>query len=63
MTNTTYCDEEKQKECEHWDAEIGECKYLRTDGTCFIGGIEKDYEKKDEQSQCVALYSYRNVVA
>ena len=50
MTNTTYCDEEKQKECEHWDAEIGECKYLRTDGTCFIGGIEKDYEKKDEQS-------------
>ncbi len=47
MTNLTYCTEEKQKDCEHWDAEIDDCEYLRSDGTCFIGGIEETYEKPE----------------
>lgn len=50
MSNLTYCTEEKRKACEHWDAEIGDCRYMRKDKdkSCFIGGIEKNYEKKDE---------------
>ena len=48
MTNATYCDEEKQKNCEHWDIKASDCEYRRKDGSCFIGGIEKNYEKKDD---------------
>lgn len=48
MSNTTYCTEAKQKTCEHWDAETDHCDYMRKDKSCFIGGIEKNYEKKDE---------------
>jgi hypothetical protein len=47
MANTTYCTEEKQKTCEHWNVETGSCKYMRPNGTCFIAGIENQYEKKD----------------
>ncbi len=51
MTNATYCDKEKQEECEHWDAEINDCKYKRLDDSCFIAGIEEKYtEEDDEQS-------------
>ena len=48
---TTYCDEEKQKECDHWNAEISECEYKRPNGSCFIGGIENLYIKDEEEKE------------
>jgi hypothetical protein len=49
MTNATYCDSERQKDCEHWDADNKKCEYMRKDKTCFIGGIEKKYEKRHRE--------------
>jgi hypothetical protein len=48
VTSATYCTKEKQKTCEHWDNKTHDCEYRRKDETCFIGGIEKDYDTKLE---------------
>lgn len=60
MSNATYCTEEKKKSCEHWDAKNKKCPYRRPceqgeTPTCFIGGIEKDYEK-EKKDETVAVH-------
>lgn len=53
MSNATECTDDKKENCEHWNTETNTCPYLRKLDdyeTCFIGGIEKRYEKDERNS-------------
>ncbi len=54
ITECSYITIERRKECQYYgkvsykDSE--DCTHRRTDGSCFIGGIESGYEKTEEKA-------------